>query len=57
VLNCGTEGAVVVEKIGGDQDPNFGFNASTRRKWTQGHDPLQIRAVLHALSPLQIHRF
>jgi chaperonin GroEL len=31
VLNCGTEGAVVVEKIRGDQDPNFGFNASTEQ--------------------------
>jgi chaperonin GroEL len=29
VLNCGTEGAVVVEKIKTHQDPNFGFNAST----------------------------
>jgi chaperonin GroEL len=28
VLNCGTEGGVVVEKIRGHQDPNFGFNAS-----------------------------
>jgi chaperonin GroEL len=31
VLNCGTEGAVVVEKIRGHQDPNFGFNASTEQ--------------------------
>ncbi len=29
VLNCGTEGAVVVEKIRNQKDPNFGFNAST----------------------------
>jgi chaperonin GroEL len=29
VLNCGTEGATVVEKIKTQQDPNFGFNAST----------------------------
>jgi chaperonin GroEL (HSP60 family) len=27
VLNCGTEGAVVVEKIKNHTDPNFGFNA------------------------------
>jgi chaperonin GroEL len=31
VLNCGTEGAVVVEKIRNYQDPNFGFNASTEQ--------------------------
>jgi chaperonin GroEL len=31
VMNCGTEGAVVVEKIRGHQDPNFGFNASTEQ--------------------------
>jgi chaperonin GroEL len=31
VLNCGTEGAVVVEKIKTDQNPNFGFNASTEQ--------------------------
>ena len=31
VLNCGTEGAVVVEKIKTNKDPNFGFNASTER--------------------------
>ena len=31
VLNCGTEGAVVVEKIKSHQDPNFGFNASTEQ--------------------------
>jgi chaperonin GroEL len=29
VLNCGTEGAVVVEKIKSSSEPNFGFNAST----------------------------
>ena len=29
VLNCGTEGAVVVEKIKASKDANFGFNAST----------------------------
>ena len=28
-----------------------------RQMGTQGHDPRQIRAVLHALPPLQIHRF
>jgi chaperonin GroEL len=31
VLNCGTEGAVVVEKIKSQNDPNFGFNASTEK--------------------------
>jgi chaperonin GroEL len=31
VLNCGTEGAVVVEKIKTSQDPNFGFNAATEQ--------------------------
>jgi chaperonin GroEL len=31
VLNCGTEGAVVVEKIKTNQDPNFGFNAATEQ--------------------------
>ncbi len=31
VLNCGAEGAVVVEKIRNHQDPNFGFNASTEQ--------------------------
>ena len=30
-LNCETEGAVVVEKIKANEDPNFGFNASTER--------------------------
>ena len=29
VLNCGTEGAVVAEKIKHQADPNFGFNAAT----------------------------
>ena len=29
VVNCGTEGAVVVEKIKGQNDANFGFNASS----------------------------
>jgi len=29
VRNCGTEGAVVAEKIKNNPDPNFGFNAST----------------------------
>jgi chaperonin GroEL len=31
VLNCGTEGATVVEKIKNHKDPNFGFNASTEK--------------------------
>ena len=31
VMNCGTEGAVVVEKIRNHADPNFGFNASTEQ--------------------------
>jgi chaperonin GroEL len=31
VLNCGTEGAVVAEKIKKHQDPNFGFNAATEK--------------------------
>jgi chaperonin GroEL len=31
VLNCGTEGAVVTETIKNNQDPNFGFNASTEQ--------------------------
>jgi len=31
VLNCGTEGAVVVEKIKTNEDPNFGFNATTEQ--------------------------
>ncbi|HEX5862842.1 MAG TPA: chaperonin GroEL, partial [Casimicrobiaceae bacterium] len=29
VLNSGTEGAIVVEKIRTNKDPNFGYNAST----------------------------
>src|SRR3954467_14587511 len=29
VLNCGIEGAIVVGKIKANNDPNFGFNAST----------------------------
>jgi chaperonin GroEL len=29
VVNCGTEGAVVVEKIRGSDNPHFGFNAAT----------------------------
>jgi chaperonin GroEL len=29
VLNCGEEGAVVVEKIKLQEDPHFGYNAST----------------------------
>ncbi len=31
VLNCGTEGAIVVEKIRSHKNPNFGFNASTEQ--------------------------
>jgi chaperonin GroEL len=31
VLNCGTEGAVVTEKIKTHQDSNYGFNASTEQ--------------------------
>src|SRR5207247_7850935 len=31
VRNCGTEGAIVVEKIRINEDPNFGFNASTEQ--------------------------
>jgi chaperonin GroEL len=31
VLNCGTEGAIVVEKIRNNKNPNFGFNASTEQ--------------------------
>ncbi len=31
VLNGGTEGAIVVEKIKNHQDPNFGFNATTEQ--------------------------
>jgi chaperonin GroEL len=31
VVNCGTEGAVVVEKIKNHKNPNFGFNAATEK--------------------------
>jgi len=31
VFNCGTEGAVVAEKIKKQNDPNFGFNAATEK--------------------------
>jgi chaperonin GroEL len=31
VLNCGIEGAIVVEKIRSSKNPNFGFNASTEQ--------------------------
>jgi chaperonin GroEL len=31
VLNCGTEGAVVVEHIKRNSEPNFGFNAATEK--------------------------
>src|SRR6202161_4821463 len=31
VVNCGTEGAVVVEKIKASKEPNFGFNATTEQ--------------------------
>jgi chaperonin GroEL len=31
VQNCGTEGAVVAEKIKNHKDPNFGFNAATEQ--------------------------
>src|SRR5271170_3790283 len=31
VVNCGTEGAVVVEKIKENTDPHFGFNAATEQ--------------------------
>ncbi len=31
VHNCGTEGAVVVEHIKGQKDPNYGFNATTEQ--------------------------
>ena len=31
VLNCGTEGAVVVERIRNHQDANFGFNVTTEQ--------------------------
>ena len=29
MLNSGTEGAIVVEKIRSSSDPNYGFNAAT----------------------------
>src|ERR1700683_5394872 len=31
VLNCGIEGAIVAEKIKNQNDPNFGFNATTEK--------------------------
>src|SRR5205823_9872131 len=31
VMNCGTEGAVVVDKIRSNEDSNYGFNASTEK--------------------------
>jgi chaperonin GroEL len=31
VLNCGTEGAIVTEQVKTNQDPNFGFNATTEK--------------------------
>jgi chaperonin GroEL len=31
VVNCGTEGAVVAEKIKSQENPNFGFNAATEQ--------------------------
>jgi chaperonin GroEL len=31
VLNCGTEGAIVAEKIKNQPDPNFGFNATSEQ--------------------------
>ncbi len=31
VVNCGTEGAVVAEKIRNQSDPDFGFNAATEQ--------------------------
>jgi chaperonin GroEL len=31
VLNCGTEGAVVVERVKASNEPNFGFNAATEQ--------------------------
>jgi chaperonin GroEL len=33
VLNCGTEGAVVAEKIKNHPDPNYGFNAASEQFW------------------------
>jgi chaperonin GroEL len=31
VLNCGTEGAVVAEKIKSHPEPNYGFNAASEQ--------------------------
>jgi chaperonin GroEL len=31
VLNCGTEGAVVAEKIRNNKDANYGYNATTEQ--------------------------
>jgi chaperonin GroEL len=31
VMNCGSEGAVVVDRIRAGKDPNYGFNASTEQ--------------------------
>ena len=31
VVNCGTEGAVVAERIRSNSDPHFGFNAATEQ--------------------------
>ena len=31
VLNCGTEGAVVAEKIKNHPEPNYGFNAASEQ--------------------------
>jgi chaperonin GroEL len=31
VFNCGTEGAIVAQKIKGQEDANFGFNAATEQ--------------------------
>jgi chaperonin GroEL len=31
VLNCGTEGAVVVDKIRANKSSNYGFNAATEQ--------------------------
>jgi chaperonin GroEL len=31
VVNCGTEGAVVAERLKNHKDPNFGFNATTEQ--------------------------
>jgi len=46
VLNCGVEGAVVVEKIKSSADPHFGFNAATEQYedlWKAGVvDPTKV---------------